>query len=244
MLTVQSLSKSYDARVIIKDFSLYLPQGSFTALVGPSGCGKSTLFSLLMGLTRPDGGAIFWHGKPIENAAALAAMMLQEDLLLPWLTLRENALLPLRTSRRLSDRTKKETDEILSRLGLAEAADRLPSELSGGMRQRGALARTLAFDRELILLDEPLSALDAITRQELWGVLEQLQSRYGKTVLMITHDVEEALVLSDRLLVLSRPPMTIRWEFSLEIPRPRARSDPQIVALREQIIDLLRGEMG
>ncbi len=243
MLTVQGLSKAYNGRPVLQDFSFSLPQGSFTALVGPSGCGKSTLFALLVGLTRPDGGQIFWRGEAVERGASLAAMMLQQDLLLPWLTLRENVLLPHRTSGRLSERTRQEVQDILNQMGLADSADRLPSQLSGGMRQRGALARTLAFDRELILLDEPLSALDAITRQGLWGLLEQLRSRYGKTVLMITHDVEEALVLSDRLLVLSRPPMTILQDLALpDGPRPRRRSDPQLVDLQEQIMDLLRGE--
>jgi NitT/TauT family transport system ATP-binding protein len=238
LLSVSKLRKSFEGLLVLSDLDLEVEPGEFVSLIGPSGCGKSTLFDLLTGSVSPDEGAITWKGAPVEDLSSLAAWMSQSDLLLPWLTLRENAMLPIRHP---TGKDKKRGDSLLKRLGLRGFENYLPGKVSGGMRQRCALARTILFDRELILLDEPLSALDALTRQGLQGMLVTLQKEFGKTIVMITHDVEEALVTSDRLVTLSQAPMKITGNYSLQGYKPRHRDDPYVVKLRGAIMDVLQG---
>jgi len=238
LLSVSKLRKSFEGLLVLSDLDLEVEPGEFVSLIGPSGCGKSTLFDLLTGSVSPDEGAITWKGAPVEDLSSLAAWMSQSDLLLPWLTLRENAMLPIRHP---TGKDKKRGDSLLIRLGLRGFENYLPGKVSGGMRQRCALARTILFDRELILLDEPLSALDALTRQGLQGMLVTLQKEFGKTIVMITHDVEEALVTSDRLVTLSQAPMKITGNYSLQGYKPRHRDDPYVVKLRGAIMDVLQG---
>lgn len=243
LLEIINLSKTFNDNPVLYNFSLALERGSFTALVGPSGCGKSTLFALLTGLITPDAGRIIWNGTQTSQVTRMAAVMQQKDLLLPWLTLRENVILPLKIAGQNTAQSEKQVMGYLEQLGLANALDRLPSELSGGMRQRGALARTLTLNRELLLLDEPLSALDSITRQSLWKMLADLRSLWGKTVLMITHDVEEALALANRIVVLTSSPMKIVRSINLvDSPLPRKFNGGQCMELREEIMDLLRSK--
>lgn len=245
MLEVQGLAKSFGLQAIFKNFSLNLPQGRFTVLVGPSGCGKSTLFDCLTGMVCPDQGRIVWQGNPIVHLGSLAAYMQQKDMLLPWLTLKENSLLPVQaTPRALRDmkHAKEKLARIFERTGLTGFQAHYPDQVSGGMRQRCALARTLMFDRDLVLLDEPLSAVDAITRLELENLLLMLQKEFGKTVLMITHDIEEALALADEILIVSPAPMTILERFSPKAPKPRDFSLPEFMDIKARILSRLLTE--
>ncbi len=244
MLRIVNLAKRFDDLIILEKFNLTVSPNGFTVLIGPSGCGKSTLFDLLTGVVLKDSGAIIWKQRNVNHLRRNAAYMQQKDLLLPWFSLLENALLPARISK--SDRVKAEIKarKLFRRLGLAGFENYHPAKISGGMRQRCALVRTLMFDYELVLLDEPLSALDAITRRSLQALLLMLQSEFRKTILMITHDIEEALLLADELIVLTPAPMHIRKRFVLASPKPRRMNDPFLVELKERMLELLQEDAG
>ncbi|MCG8551958.1 MAG: ABC transporter ATP-binding protein [Desulfobacterales bacterium] len=245
MLEVLDLAKSFGLQAVFKNFNLILPQGRFTVLVGPSGCGKSTLFDCLTGVVCPDRGRMVWQGNEISHIGSLAAYMQQKDMLLPWLTLEKNALLPVQAKPRAlrnMKQTQKRLARIFEKIGLTGFGAHFPYQVSGGMRQRCALARTLMFDRELVLLDEPLSALDAITRRELQSLLLMLQKEFGKTVLMITHDIEEALALADEIILLSPAPMTILERFQPREAKPRDFSRPEFMETKTRILSRLLTE--
>ena len=215
MLSISNLTKRFGDLCVMEDFALEVPQNGFTVMIGPSGCGKSTFFDLLMGVVAEDRGQITWQGDVLPHLGQRAAYMQQNDLLLPWFTLLDNALLPAKIAQSDTAASHRRAQRFFTRLGLSGFEHYHPREVSGGMRQRCALVRTLMFDHELVLLDEPLSALDAITRRDLQSLLLLLQAEFKKSILMITHDVEEALHLADDLVVLSPPPMQIRERFVL-----------------------------
>ena len=235
MLNVQGLAKQFNGQKVLQGFDLKLPANGFTALIGPSGCGKSTLFDLLMGVVPLDDGRIEWRGVSVPHLERTAAYMQQRDLLLPWLSLFENARLPAD----IAGAGSAHLTALFTRLGLAGFEDHLPAMVSGGMRQRCALARTLMFERDLVLLDEPLSALDAITRRQLQHLLLMLQEEFGRTILMVTHDIEEALLLADELLVLSPMPMTVRERIDLTAPKPRRVDDARLIDIKTRVLRLL-----
>ena len=237
LLLVQGLTKQFNGQCVVQGFDLDLPTNGFTVLIGPSGCGKSTFFDLLMGVVAADEGRIQWQGRTVPHLERVAAYMQQRDLLLPWLSLAGNARLPAEIAGSASGAGR--VAQLFVRLGLAGFENHLPAMVSGGMRQRCALARTLMFERDLVLLDEPLSALDAITRRQLQYLLRMLQDEFGRTILMVTHDIEEALLLADEVLVLSPMPMTIRERFVLEMPKPRRVDDTRLIAIRAHVLDLL-----
>jgi NitT/TauT family transport system ATP-binding protein len=244
MLRIANLTKRFDDLIILEKFNLTVLPDGFTVLIGPSGCGKSTLFDLLTGVVPKDSGEIIWNQRRVNHVGRNAAYMQQKDLLLPWFSLMENALLPARIGK--ADKVKSEIKalKLFRRLGLAGFEDYYPNKISGGMRQRCALVRTLMFDYELVLLDEPLSALDAITRRSLQALLLMLQSDFRKTILMITHDIEEALLLADELIVLTPAPMRIRKRFTLTHPKPRRMNDPLLIELKERMLELLQEDAG
>jgi len=243
LLEVIDLSKRFNGDAVVDGFALDVPRGGFTALIGPSGCGKSTFFDLLMGVVPKDGGTIRWRTAAVDDLHRLAAYMQQRDLLLPWLDLAANARLPGDIAGLPRAEGDRRAAAILRRLGLAGYERHLPNQVSGGMRQRCALARTLMFERELVLLDEPLSALDAITRRQLQDLLLVLQSDFHRTLLMVTHDIEEALLLADDLLVLTPAPMRIRERFHLDWPKPRRVDDSRLTALKAHLLALLQSEL-
>lgn len=206
--------------------------------MGPSGCGKSTLFRCLAGLTPYQQGQIFWQDSAQANLSGQIALMQQKDLLLPWLSLRSNVELPARLAGRAGS---DEAGRLLELMGLLEDSHKLPSALSGGMRQRGALARTLMMHLPVMLLDEPLSALDALTRRSLWQTLKELQTCHGLTVLMITHDLEEALVLGDKIVVLSSSPMKINFTLTLDHCPGLRPLDADLLVQRRLLLAHLEG---
>jgi ABC-type nitrate/sulfonate/bicarbonate transport system ATPase subunit len=204
------------------------------AVVGPSGCGKTTLLELICGLQQPDAGTI---------ACAPAVLMPQRDLLLPWLSALDNAALALRIAREPRDRARRRAAELFAELGLAGFEGARPEELSGGMRQRVAFIRTLLSGKQLLCLDEPFGALDAITRAEMQAWLATALGAEPRTVVLVTHDVEEAVVLADRVAVLSSRPGRIVEELEVPLERPRAGTDRGVVALRERaLLALEHGE--
>ena len=243
MLTISSLSKRFGALTVLDNFDLTVPRRGFTVLIGPSGCGKSTLFDVLTGVVPKEAGSINWLDKELPHLGRRSAYMQQKDLLLPWFSLLDNALLPARVGGGNMSLAKSRALGLFKRLGLEGFETYLPAKVSGGMRQRCALVRTLMFEHELVLLDEPLSALDAITRRSLQSLLLLLQSEFNKSILMITHDIEEALLLADQVLVLSRMPMRILQRFDLDSPKPRPLNDPQLLAIKEDVLNRLQEEI-
>ena len=243
MLRVSSLSKRFGDLSIFENFNLELPARGFTVLIGPSGCGKSTLFNVLTGVVTRDGGNVSWCGKAVEYLKDTSAYMQQKDLLLPWFTLMDNALLPAMIAGENITEAAKKAQSLFRQLGLEGFESYLPGEISGGMRQRCALVRTLMFERELVFLDEPLSALDAITRRSLQSLLLMLQVEFEKSILMITHDIEEALRLADEVLVLSGRPMRVLDRFPLQGPKLRRLDDPQLIRIKEYVLNLLQEEL-
>lgn len=239
MLRIVNLAKRFNRLVILENFNLTVATNGFTVLIGPSGCGKSTLFDLITGVIPRDHGAIFLNQRQVNHLGCQAAYMQQKDLLLPWFSLLENALLPARIAKADLKPAKAKARRLFERMGLQGFEDYYPSKVSGGMRQRCALVRTLMFEYDLVLLDEPLSALDAITRRGLQALLLMLQNDFGKSILMITHDIEEALLLADELIVASSAPMRIRRRLRLNQSKPRRMSDPCLIEIKERVLALL-----
>ncbi|HEV2973884.1 MAG TPA: ABC transporter ATP-binding protein [Solirubrobacteraceae bacterium] len=210
--------------------SLSATRGELLAIVGPSGCGKTTLLELICGLQAPQRGSV---------ASEPAALMPQRDLLLPWLSAVDNAALALRIARVTRAEARRGAAALFAELGLAGFEHAAPNELSGGMRQRVAFVRTLLSGKPVLCLDEPFGALDAITRAEMQGWLERALERAPRTVVLVTHDVEEAIVLADRVVVLSPRPGRVVAELDVALARPRARTDERVVALRERALHTL-----
>ncbi len=242
MLSVCGLTKNFAQQLVFSGFDLEVKPNLIAVLLGPSGCGKSTFFDVLTGVVRADGGNIRWQGQEVGHLGGIAAYMHQKDLLLPWFSLVENSLLPARTAAEDLKAARSRVDTLFDRLGLGGYQDHYPHQVSGGMRQRCALVRTLMFDRDLVLLDEPLSALDSITRKSLQSLLLLLQSEFQRTLVMITHDVDEALLLADDLYLLSVCPMRIVERVRLGTDKPRRFDDPELLAMKNSIMKKLEAD--
>lgn len=250
-IELKGVSKSFGPMTVLKDVNLSINRGDVAAVVGYSGAGKTTLISLIAGLTSPTTGTVCMNGKPITAPGPDRGLMFQNYSLLPWLTTRENILLAVQAVFPQWSREEQGTwvEKHIRMVGLSHAADRKPAELSGGMRQRVSLARTLSLDPEVLLLDEPLGALDALTRATLQDEISRITQESGKTVLLITNDPDEALYLADRIIPLSAGPgATLGPDFRVEIPRPRDRRalnhDPEFIRIRNQIVSWLLGPGG
>jgi ABC-type nitrate/sulfonate/bicarbonate transport system ATPase subunit len=214
----------------LQDVSLQAAAGELLAVVGPSGCGKSTLLELICGLQAPDAGMI---------ACPPAVLMPQRDLLLPWLNALDNAGLALRITGLTRTQARRRAGALFAELGLEGFQHARPRELSGGQRQRVAFLRTLLAGKPLLCLDEPFGALDAITRAEMQGWLAEALAREPRTVMLVTHDVEEAILLADRVAVLSPRPGRVIAQLEVELARPRLRTDAEVVSLRERALSAL-----
>jgi NitT/TauT family transport system ATP-binding protein len=234
-ITLEDVSRSYCERralplPVLDGVSLHAATGELLALVGPSGCGKTTLLELICGLQAPDSGSL---------ACAPAVLMPQHDLLLPWLSAVDNAALALRIAGLSRAAARERAARLFAELGLGGFEHAHPRQLSGGMRQRVAFLRTLLSGKPILCLDEPFGALDAITRADMQEWLGRTLVREPRTVVLVTHDVEEAILLADRVLVLSPRPGRVIEELQVAVPRPRRRTDPEVIALRERAIELL-----
>ena len=243
---MEGLSKWYrvDGHVVqaLSGVSLSAGEGEFVSIIGPSGCGKTTLFNLICGLTQPDEGTVFLDGVVQDERRGLVAYMPQKDVLLPWRSVLGNVLLGAEVAGQALAPARREALSLLPAFGLAGFAGRYPHELSGGMRQRVALLRTYLFHRDILLLDEPYGALDALTRRRLQLWLMEVWEERRKTILFITHDVEEAVLLSDRVYALSARPGQVRCELVVDLPRPRTAAsllDPRLAARRATLLEAL-----
>jgi sulfonate transport system ATP-binding protein len=236
LLEIDGLVKRFEApEPVLGPIDLVLDTGRITAVIGRSGTGKSTLLRLLAGLERPSAGSICLNGVPIRPADV--GVVFQEPRLMPWLTVTANVAFGLKHL------PKHECDDAVAEaievVGLADAANKLPKQLSGGMAQRVALARAFAVRPRLLLLDEPFSALDPLTRISMQDHLLEIWQHYGPTVVLISHDMDEALALADRIVVLDGPPGRVVAEFSPDLPHPRRRSGPRFQRWRDRLVDVL-----
>lgn len=223
----------------VSDFSLDIGEGEFVAIVGGSGCGKSTLLRLLVGLDPFHDGEITIGGAPVAGVGADRAIVFQEHRLFPWLTVAQNVGLGLADEKLSRIERDRRVAEHLDLVGLQGFARALPHQLSGGMAQRVAIARGLVASPRILMLDEPFAALDALTRRQLQDELLRIHRQQAVTTLLVTHDVEEALYLADRVVVMTPRPGTIRRIVAVTQPRPRVRTDAGLQALREEILALL-----
>lgn len=235
MLRLQNVCKRYgghDGVVVLDDLSLEVATGEFVCVVGPSGCGKSTLLNIIAGFERPTGGTVERGGK--------VGFMFQEPTLFPWLKVKDNVAFGLKMMRLPQKDIDARVQRYLSLVHLTEFRDAYPRQLSGGMKQRAALARVLALDPDVLLMDEPFAALDVQTREELYVEFQDIWQRTGKTVVFITHNVREAVCLGDRVVVLSPRPGSIVREFPVDLPRPREIDHLEVARLARAVHDELK----
>lgn len=245
-IELRNVSKHFgegDKRVrALGPIDLSIPKGSFVSVVGPSGCGKSTLLRLVAGLDSASGGELRRNGANLAGPSREVGVVFQDHVLFPWASVLENVLLPAKVLGLPKAAALERARWLLSLTGLSEFSDHKPHTLSGGMRQRAALCRALLADPEVLLLDEPFGALDALTREELSLELSRLWGALGRTALLITHDIEEAILLGDRIVVLSKRPGRIRLDIAVDLPRPRdldTARHPRFLEIKQMARDLV-----
>lgn len=232
VLELENVSFSYDGGIpLLKDISFSLEKNEFLSIVGSSGCGKSTIIKLIAGIEKADKGNI---------KGLTTGYMPQKDLLLPWRTVLENIMLPVELNKKDKEEGKKKAVVYLEKLHLAEYKDKLPHELSGGMRQRVSFLRTLLTEADILLLDEPFSALDAITKEYLQKWLLDTLKEFNKSIIFITHDINEALFLSDRILVCKDKPLDSFAEFI--VPKDKEENVDKILEMKKEILHIIRGD--
>ena len=241
MLAVEHISKAYGPMVAIKDLTFEVREREFLCIVGPSGCGKTTLLRCASGLLPLTSGRVSLDGKPINGPPERMALVFQEygRSLYPWLTVERNVRLPLSRKHLAEKDRKRLVDESLAAVGLAEFAGHFPWQLSGGMQQRVAIARALAYQPEVLLMDEPFASVDAQTRADLEDLLLQVWEEFGVTILFVTHDIDEAVYLGDRILVLTPRPTEVQEAVEVNLPRPRdqvvTKELPEFARLRAHV---------
>ena len=241
-LEVKNVSKRFDGRPVLDDISIELNRGELVCLLGVSGGGKTTLFNVISGLLRPDAGRVLLDGRDITGRPGSISYMLQKDLLLPYRTIADNVALPLVLRGVKKQAAREQVSPMFRQFGLEGTQTKYPAQLSGGMRQRAALLRTYLFSQDVALLDEPFSALDTLTKSAIhqWflDVMEQIQL----STLFITHDIDEAILLSDRIYLLSGSPGTITGEVVIREPKPRPAGfnlTPEFLSYKRQILSML-----
>jgi NitT/TauT family transport system ATP-binding protein len=245
-LVLEHVSKLFRTRTLtvhaLDDVTLRIAEGEFVCLVGPSGCGKSTLLNIIAGLERPDRGLVQANGETIVGPGPHRLVMFQEASLFPWLTVLGNVLFGLKLINGLSAAERREKAEyFLELVGLKRFMHSNVHELSGGMKQRVALARALAPNPSVLLMDEPFGALDALTREQLYGDIQRIWSQHRKTIVFVTHNVREAVCLGDRVILFSPNPGRIREEFAIPLPRPRDINSVDLARYSTEITRVLKG---
>src|SRR5712664_1187462 len=245
-LVVEGVSKWFRTRRAtvhaLDNVSLTVHEGEFVCLVGPSGCGKSTLLNIIAGLEIPDSGQVLADGKPVTGPGRERMMMFQESALFPWLDVMDNVLFGLKLKPNLTGKERREVAKYYLKLvGLEKFMDANIHELSGGMKQRVALARCLAPNPRVLLMDEPFAALDAMTREQLYGDIQQIWQKRRKTIIFVTHNVREAACLADRVVIMSPTPGRIREIFEVDLPRPRDFNSIEIAQHASELTAALKG---
>ena len=248
-LIVEGVSKRFLSRratvEALESVWLTVLEGEFVCLLGPSGCGKSTLLDIMAGLTKPDRGQVLADGQRVTGPSQQRLVMFQEPALFPWLNAFGNVLFGLKLKRGLTNRQRREIAvRYLGLVGLERFQHSYVHELSGGMKQRVALARALAPDPEVLLMDEPFAALDALTRDQLYGDIQHIWQESGKTIVFVTHNVREAVCLGDRVVLMAVEPGRIVRTFDIPLPRPRDINSPELAGYASQIAAALKGRTG
>jgi len=243
LLEIKDISYDYrdkdELLPVLTDINLSIIEGEFVCIIGPSGCGKTTLFNILVGLEKPDTGKIILDNQDITCTRGHIAYMPQKDLLFPWRTIIENLLLGVEINKGDLKAARKEAEDLIPLFGLEGFAENYPEQLSGGMRQRAALLRTVLTHHSILALDEPFGALDALTRSKMQDWILSIQAKLNKTILFITHDIEEAITLADRVIVLNGTPSRITKELKVELSYPRSKTDSKFIEYKEELLERL-----
>jgi NitT/TauT family transport system ATP-binding protein len=248
MLQIESLAKSYGDNPAIADVGFEVSEREFVCVVGPSGCGKTTLLKCMSGLLAPTSGRVLLHDEPVLSPPEEMALVFQEysRSLMPWLSVRNNVELPLRHKKLDKAERARLVEEAVEAVGLEGNLDRYPWQLSGGMQQRVAIARALAYQPQILLMDEPFASVDAQTRADLEDLILQVRERYDVTIVFVTHDIDESVYLSDRIVVLTPSPTTVREIIQVELPKPRDQVEtkelPDFAHLRAHVYRLIKRE--
>ncbi len=243
MLQLKDISKEFgsgNCRVkTLQDVNFEVNDKEIVAILGPSGCGKTTLLRIIAGLEQPSSGEVLLDGEKIEQPSPQFGMVFQEHALLPWLSVQRNISIGLEMKGTPREETREKVMQYLSMVGLQDSAERYPHELSGGMRQRVAVARALTLEPKLLLMDEPFSALDFQTRRQIQRDILQVQERTGKAIIVVTHSIEEAIYLADRLVLLSSRPGMVRDILKIDLDRPRDRASPLFLKSLDYVLNCL-----
>jgi NitT/TauT family transport system ATP-binding protein len=252
LLEIKHVGKTYGAAekatVALQDVSFSITQGEFLCVVGPSGCGKTTLLKCVCGLLRPSAGEILLRGRRVIEPPEEMALVFQEygRSLMPWASVRNNVLLPLRHKKLTGEERRALVEEALAAVGLTRFIDHYPWQLSGGMQQRVAIARALAYQPSILLMDEPFASVDAQTRADLEDLVLRVREQYGITILFVTHDIDESVYLSDRIVVLTHAPTVVKEVLPVELPSPRdqiaTKELAEFTQLRAHVYRLIRRE--
>ncbi len=233
---VNKIFASDDREVVaLRDINLEIPSGQFVCLLGPSGCGKSTLLNAIAGFSLPSSGTIAADAKVVSGPGPERGMVFQEYALFPWMTVEKNIAFGLEIKGQSKVQIEQTVSTLLQKLGLSDFRQRYPKDLSGGMRQRVAIARVLALDSPILLMDEPFGALDALTRRSLQDELLRIWSELGKTVIFVTHSIEEAIYLADRIIVMTYRPGTIKRDMLIDLPRLRDPASSEFNTLKREL---------
>lgn len=241
-LSTDKICKDYEGMPILQDITISLYENEFVSILGPSGCGKSTLFNIISGLDAPESGAYYIDGEYSIGKLGKVSYMHQKDLLLPWKKIIDNLALPLIIKGKAKGEAKEEAGKYLKTFGLDGFEDKYPNQLSGGMRQRAALLRAYLFSKNIMLLDEPFGALDAITRSKMHYWLLNVVKNLNTSILFITHDIEEAILLSDRIYVFSERPATVKDEITVDLKGERNKdiiTSPEFNLIKKRILSNL-----
>jgi ABC-type nitrate/sulfonate/bicarbonate transport system ATPase subunit len=248
IINIKNLTKSFFDqssnmnRLILDSIDFHIDDGEFVSLIGPSGCGKSTLLNIISGLDDPDNGEISITDIEIQNRLGKLSYMQQKDLLLPWKTILDNTILGLEVQNQNKDISKNKATALLETFGLSGYEHYYPNQISGGMRQRASFLRTILTDKKILLLDEPFSALDSITRSQMQKWLLILWKQFNKTILLVTHDIDEAIFLSDRIYVMQNNSSNSMEIVSVDLPRPRKGEivlDNSFLKIKREILPLI-----
>ncbi len=243
LVQVRGVRKQFGPSLRVLDgIDLDIHEGELVCLLGPSGCGKSTLLNVIAGFVKPEEGSVLAFGKPVEGPGPERAMVFQEYALFPWMTVADNIGFGLEIQGQSREGIRRAVDGLLEKLSLTGFGERFPKDLSGGMRQRVAIARALAVDSPMLLMDEPFGALDALTRRSMQDELLRIWSEFRKTIVFVTHGIDESVYLADRVVVMTYRPGTVKRIVEIELPRPRDPAAPGFAAVLRELTALVQEE--